>query len=150
MPNPTWVVPINIRFNGTLDDAAVLKVDGDISTVVIWDAITAVDQQLLIDLVDAYGGDAPMAAPIGDINDLVEALEQTKAPNGEYLINTIPTKRVGLKPPTPITVSHSTAFLYYGGDPAGWRYLDDDEEFSGGGGGGGGSLPAAGSTDITF
>lgn len=53
----------NVKFNGTLEDVVVLKVDGDDRTVVLWEQLSELDKALLTSMVDDFGGSAPLAAP---------------------------------------------------------------------------------------
>jgi hypothetical protein len=62
MANPTWVTAVNTKFNGTLDNAVVLKDTGTVKSVVLWDNLSVADQAVLIDAVNANGGAAPLAA----------------------------------------------------------------------------------------
>lgn len=257
MPNPSWVVPVDVKFDGNPVDAAVLKDSGGVRAVVVWDAIPVSDQLIITELVDAYGGDAPLAAPVGGyqavlftsarlgatatglandatvytvtvtvdgtaypvsvvgsaaqtftnliteidadltgatttlvggnlrvtsdttgltssvvissdnlfrhltafvridsakvgVDDLVEAMTVYKASNGEYIVNLVSVKHIGDKPPVGVGVQHTPEYLYFGGTPETWRYLDDDTEFVTGGGGGGGGGSSAGSPDFAF
>jgi hypothetical protein len=61
MPTPLWVTEENVKFDGTLDNAAVLEVNGDVRTLVLWDDLSAADQAVLEEVVDAYGGTLPVA-----------------------------------------------------------------------------------------
>lgn len=62
MPNPVWVTAENVKFNGTLDNAAVLTNSGGIRTLVLWDKLSLTDQEILIAAVDAYGSTLPIVA----------------------------------------------------------------------------------------
>lgn len=54
----------NVKFNGTLEDVVVLSVDGDNKTVIRWEQLSVADKALLTSMVDDFGGDAPLAAPV--------------------------------------------------------------------------------------
>lgn len=54
----------NVKFNGALEDVVVLSVDGDNKTVIRWEQLSVMDQALLTSMVDDFGGDAPLAAPV--------------------------------------------------------------------------------------
>ncbi len=64
MPTPTWVTQENVRFNGTLDNAVVVKTVGDDKTVILWDNLSSGNQTLLESVVNAYGGDLPFAGAV--------------------------------------------------------------------------------------
>lgn len=61
MPNPAWITSENVKFNGTLDNAAVLKTDGDIRSLILWDDLSESDKTILIDFIDTHGGELPLA-----------------------------------------------------------------------------------------
>lgn len=63
MPNPVWVTSENVKFNGTLDNAAVLKTSGGIRSLVLWDDLPVADQTILTDFIDNNGGALPLAGP---------------------------------------------------------------------------------------
>lgn len=63
MPNPAWVTSENVKFNGTLENAAVLKTSGGVRTLVLWDSLTVADQALLTSFIDNHGGTLPLAGP---------------------------------------------------------------------------------------
>ena len=63
MPNPSWVTAENIRFNGTLDNAVVLNVTNNVKSLILWDSLSADDQNKLSTIIDNHGGTAPLAAP---------------------------------------------------------------------------------------
>ena len=63
MPNSVWVTSENVKFNGTLENAAVLKNSGGIRSLVLWDDLTADDQAILTKFIDDHGGALPLAGP---------------------------------------------------------------------------------------
>jgi len=67
MPNPAWVTSENIKFNSTLNNAAVLKTAGNIRTVVLWDNLTSGDQAILENFINLHGGTLPLAGPTSGV-----------------------------------------------------------------------------------
>lgn len=63
MPNPAWITSENVKFNGTLDNAAVLKNSGGVRSLVLWDDLPVADQSLLTTFIDDHGGTLPLAGP---------------------------------------------------------------------------------------
>lgn len=63
MPNPIWITSENVKFNGTLDNAAVLDTVGNIRSLILWDDLSAADQSALTDFIDDHGGALPLAGP---------------------------------------------------------------------------------------
>lgn len=64
MANPAWVTSENVKFNGALDNAVVLKNSSGVKTLILWDSLSTDDKQTLIDVVTAYGGATPLAGPV--------------------------------------------------------------------------------------
>lgn len=62
MPLPSFVTSENVKFNGTLDNAVVLKNAAGVRSLILWDNLNAADQTLLTTFVNAYGGTTPLAA----------------------------------------------------------------------------------------
>ncbi len=67
MANPTWITSENVKFNGTLENAAVIKTDAGIRSLILWDDLSLQDQTILIDFVDQHGGALPLASPTSGI-----------------------------------------------------------------------------------
>ena len=61
---PAWVTAQNVKFNGTNTNAALLKNNAGVKTVVLWDNLSAADQDFLTAVVNSYGGTVPLGGPI--------------------------------------------------------------------------------------
>jgi hypothetical protein len=59
-------------------------------------------------------------------SSMLNAFKTARTASGAVFYDAYPVVAVGSKPSVPLTVKHTTAFIYYGGSPAKWRYLDDD------------------------
>lgn len=63
MPNPAWITSENVKFKGTLSNAAVLKNSGGVRSLILWDNLSDDDKTTLTAFVDANGGTLPLAGP---------------------------------------------------------------------------------------
>lgn len=63
MANPAWVTATNVKFNGTLNNAAVLKDTGTVKSLILWDNLSAADQAILVAAVNDNGGTIPLSGP---------------------------------------------------------------------------------------
>jgi flagellin len=54
----------NVKFNGVLENAVVLKNSGGFKTLILSDDLSAADLATLTAFVNSLGGDAPLAAPV--------------------------------------------------------------------------------------
>lgn len=63
MPNPVWITPENVKFNGTIDNAAVLKTDTGLRSLILWDSLSEDDKNILTQFVANNGGTLPLAGP---------------------------------------------------------------------------------------
>ncbi|MGZ8924625.1 MAG: beta strand repeat-containing protein [Nitrososphaeraceae archaeon] len=61
MTNPAWITSENVKFNGTADNAAVLKTADDIRTLILWDDLSTEDKSLLTNFIDQHGAALPLA-----------------------------------------------------------------------------------------
>ena len=63
MANPSWVTATNVKFNGTLDNAVVLDVTNNKSSLILWDTLSTEDQNVLTTFINNRGGVAPLVTP---------------------------------------------------------------------------------------
>lgn len=63
MANPNWITSENIKFNGTLDNAAILATVDNVRSAILWDPLSPDDQTILTNFVDNHGGALPLAGP---------------------------------------------------------------------------------------
>lgn len=67
MTNPTFVTSENVKFDGTTQNAVVLKNSAGVRSLVLWDNLNAADQAMLTTFINAYGGTTPLAAPTAGV-----------------------------------------------------------------------------------
>ena len=65
MPTPAWLTNQNVYFNETTTASMLIKTVSTDRHLIVWDALSDLDQQRLVDLVDAYGGSLPISATGG-------------------------------------------------------------------------------------
>jgi hypothetical protein len=63
MPNPVWITSENVHFNGTLNNAAVLKTDAGVRSLILWDTLSEDDKSILTQFITNNGGALPLAGP---------------------------------------------------------------------------------------
>jgi hypothetical protein len=63
MANPTWITSENVKFNGTLENAAVLETVSNVRSLILWDDLSAYDQTILTDFIAQHGDALPLAGP---------------------------------------------------------------------------------------
>lgn len=94
---PSYATPVDIFFSNNPVDVVTI---GDVSSYlpqypgadytfhIVWDELNTVDQQRLLDLVDAYGGDVPFAAPVAGTQ--VVNVSGTATAGGDTGLDTTP------------------------------------------------------------
>jgi flagellin len=60
---PAYVTAENVKFNGTTDNAVVLKNTAGVRSLILWDKLSTIDQNVLDALIVSYGGVVPLAGP---------------------------------------------------------------------------------------
>ncbi|MCK9369649.1 hypothetical protein M0R04_07055 [Candidatus Dojkabacteria bacterium] len=86
MANPIFVTSENVKFNGTLDNAAVLDTTTDVRSLVLWDDLSLEDQGILTKFVNDNGGALPLVGPTAG-QQLVDFLSTVKAGDATGLSN---------------------------------------------------------------
>jgi hypothetical protein len=59
----SWITDENVRFNGSTDRAVVLSVTNGTKALILWDKLATEDQNTLTNLINTYGGQAPLTGP---------------------------------------------------------------------------------------
>ena len=62
MALPSFVTSENVKFNGTLNNAVVLRNASGIKSLILWDNLTTADQDLLTAYINRYTGTTPLSA----------------------------------------------------------------------------------------
>ncbi len=86
MANPTWITSENVKFNGTLDNAAVLDTTTNVRSLVLWDDLSLEDQGILTKFVNDNGGALPLVGPTAG-QQLVDFLSAKNAGDATGLSN---------------------------------------------------------------
>lgn len=60
---PAYVTAENVKFNGTTDNAVVLRNSAGVRSLILWDKLSTLDQTILDTIITAYGGVTPLAGP---------------------------------------------------------------------------------------
>lgn len=81
-----------------------------------------IKNDMLFKFITGYNG----ITSVPGATSLLAAVKSSRTPSGALFSDAFRIITVGAKPSVPLTVKHNTRFIYYGGSPADWRYLDDD------------------------